>query len=203
MEILIKIIVVLLTAGILILLFKYLTKDKAIEIGNASIRTIKKQKFLLIQILVVIVVCSIALIMTNTITETVGKDSYINDFEDFVGEVKNDYEEYSKSEWKDIEKEYLDFSEKKRLVYEELLSKEDKKRLSRLEGEYRSYRTSGFIDNIMTTTKDAFNNTVEYIDGFMQVKKTESQDIIDEIIADDFNNDLVNDTINLNDTIYE
>ena len=178
MEILIKFIVVVFTAGIVLLAFKYLTAKNR----NTVIRTVKKEKNLIIQILVVIVVCSIALIMTNTITETVGKDSYINDFEDFVGEVKNDYEEYSKSEWKDIEKEYLDFSEKKRLVYEELLSKEDKKRLSRLEGEYRSYRTSGFIDNIMTTTKDAFNNAVEYIDGFISTEEDEMS--ADESLSD-------------------
>ena len=192
MEILIKVIVIVLTTGIVLLGFKYLTK----KARKTAIRTVKEQRNLIIKILVVIIVCSIALFLTNTVTKTAGKDSYINNFENFIEEVKIDHEEYSKSEWIDIEKEYLDFSEKKKLVYQELLSKEDIKRLSRLEGEYSSYRTSGFIDNIMTTTKDVFNNAIEYIDGFMQVKKTESQDKIDKIISNNLNNELVNDTIN-------
>jgi len=178
MELLIKIIVIVLAAGITILSFKYLTAKNR----NTVIRTVKKKKNLIIQILVVIVVCSIALIMTNTITKTVGKDSYINNFETFIEEVKRDHEDYSKSEWKDIEKQYLVLSEKKRLIYEELLTKEDKKRLSRLEGEYLSYRTSGFIDNIMTTTKDAFNNAVEYIDGFISTEEDEMS--ADESLSD-------------------
>ena len=134
--------------------------------------------------------------LTNTVTKTAGKDSYINNFENFIEEVKIDHEEYSKTEWKDIETEYLDLSEKKRLIYEDLLTKEDKKRLSRLEGQYLSYRTSGFLDNIMKTTKDVFINAVEYIDGFMEAEEIEVEDKIDKIISNNLNNELVNDTIN-------
>lgn len=172
MEILIKVIVIVLTAGIVLLGFKYLTK----KARKTAIRTVKKQRNLIIKILVVIVVCSIALFLTNTVTKTVGKDSYINNFENFIEEVKIDHEEYSKTEWKDIETEYLDLSEKKRLIYEDLLTKEDKKKLSRLEGQYLSYRTSGFLDNIMKTTKDVFNNAVEYIDGFIEAEEIEVED---------------------------
>lgn len=192
MEILIKVIVIVLTAGIVLLGFKYLTK----KARKTAIRTVKKERNLIIKILVVIVACSIALFLTNTVTKTAGKDSYINNFENFIEEVKIDHEEYSKTEWKDIETEYLDLSEKKRLIYEDLLTKEDKKRLSRLEGQYLSYRTSGFIDNIMKTTKDVFINAVEYIDGFMEAEEIEVEDEIDKIISNNLNNELVNDTIN-------
>jgi len=190
MEILIKVIVIFLTAGIVLLGFKYLTK----KARKTAILTVKKQRNLIIKILVVIVVCSIALFLTNAVTKTAGKDSYINNFENFIEEVKIDHEEYSKTEWKDIETEYLDLSEKKRLIYEDLLTKEDKKRLSRLEGQYLSYRTSGFIDNIMKTTKDVFNNAIEYIDGFMEAEEIEVEDKIDKIISNNLNNELLNDT---------
>jgi hypothetical protein len=39
-----------------------------------------------------------------------------------------------------------------------------------------SYRTSGFLDNIMKTTKDVFNNAVEYIDGFIEAEEIEVED---------------------------
>ena len=48
------------------------------------------------------------------------------------------------------------------------ITKEDEKRISALEGEYSSYRTSGLIDYIIETTKDVINNAVEYVDGFMK-----------------------------------
>jgi len=191
MELLIKAIIVFLTGGVTLLLFKYGTAANR----STAIRTIKEKKNLIIQILVIITVCSIALFLTNTQIKKVGKDSYITNFENFVGEVKKDHKEYSKADWIGIEKEYQELSEKERLSYEKLFTKEDTKRISKLEGEYLSYRTSGFIDNIMETTKDAFNNAVEYIDGFMEAKKTEVQDKVNEIIMEEFNNTIESDTI--------
>ena len=191
MELLIKAIIVVLTGGVTLLLFKYGTAANR----STAIRTIKEKKNLIIQILVIITVCSIALFLTNTQIKKVGKDSYITNFENFVGEVKKDHKDYSKEDWTKIEEEYQELSEKERLSYEKLFTKEDTKRISKLEGEYLSYRTSGFIDNIMETTKDAFNNAVEYIDGFMEAKKTEAQDKVNEIIMEEFNNTIESDTI--------
>ena len=172
MEILIKIIVIVIAAGITLLLLKHLTAENR----KTTIEKVKKQKNLIIKILTVVAVCFIALFFTNTFTKKIGKDSYINNFENFIEEVKVDHKEYSKSEWKDIETEYLELSEKKRLIYEDLLTKDDKKILSRLEGQYSSYRTSGFLDNIMKTTEDVINNAVEYIDGFMGGEEIELED---------------------------
>jgi len=54
------------------------------------------------------------------------------------------------------------------LRYDKLFTKEDKKRINKLEGEYLSYRAGGFFDNVIEKTKDVINNAAEYVDGFMK-----------------------------------
>ncbi len=184
MELLIQTIIVVFVAGIVfdlillgpkkltLLVFKYFSGVNY----NTVVGAVKEKKDLIIKIVVVIVVCSVALFLTNTQIKKVGKNTYINNFEQFVVKVQENHKDYSEEDWTKIEEEYLDLSEKKRLIYEDLLTKEDKKRLSRLEGQYLSYRTSGFIDNIMKTTKDVFINAVEYIDGFIEAEEIEVED---------------------------
>jgi len=177
MEILIKVIVIVLTAGIVLLGFKYLTK----KARKTAIRTVKKQRNLIIKILVVIVVCSVALFLTNTQIKKVGKNTYINNFEQFVVKVQENHKDYSEEDWTKIEEEYQELSEKQRQRYEKLFTKEDKKRISGLGGEYLSYRAGGFMDNVIETTKDAFNNAAEYVNGFMKGLNNElPKDTIDE-----------------------
>ena len=163
MEILVKIIVIVLAAGITLLLFKYLTAENR----NTAIGKVKKQKNFIIKILVVIVVCSIALFLTNTVTKTLGKDSYINNFEEFVEKVKVNHKEYSEDDWIKIDEEYHKFEEEDRIEYEKFFTKEDKTRVNTLIGEYSSCKVKGTINDIYETIKDGVDSAVEYIDGFV------------------------------------
>ncbi len=131
MEILISVIITLIAGGLTLLIWKPISRVKShhiVDAKNTAVVAVKKRQALILKIVVVIVVCSITLFLTNTQIKKVGKNAYINNFENFIEEVKIDHEEYSKTEWKDIETEYLDLSEKKRLIYEDLLTKEDKKK---------------------------------------------------------------------------
>lgn len=96
------------------------------------------------------------------------KDAYLNSFEVFVEEVKDRHGDYSKAEWERIEEEYQKFSGQNRLSHEKVFTKEDKKSISALDGEYLSYRTIGYLDHIIETTKDAIDKTIEYADGFIE-----------------------------------
>jgi len=125
-------------------------------------------KVLIIRIVVVIVVCAIALFLINPQIKKVRKNAYINNFEEFVVKVQENYKDYSEEDWTEIEEEYETLSEKKRLRYDKLFTKEDKRRINKLEGEYLSYRAGGFFDNVIEKTKDVINNAAEYVDGFMK-----------------------------------
>ena len=96
------------------------------------------------------------------------KDAYLNNFEVFVEEVKDRHGDYSKAEWERIEEEYQNFSGQNRLSHEKVFTKEDKKGISALDGEYLSYRASGYLDYFIETTNDAIDNTVEYVGGFIE-----------------------------------
>jgi len=182
MELLITVIIVLIAGGLTLLMWKPISRVKShhiVDAKNTAVVAVKKRKALMLKIVVVIVVCSITLFLTNTQIKKVGKNAYINNFEEFVEKVKVNHKEYSADDWIKIDKENQELSEKERLSHEKLFTKEDKNRINRLEGEYLSYRTSGFIDNIIETTKDVINNAVEYVDGFIK----------------GLNNELLNDTI--------
>ena len=163
MELLIQTIVVLLVSGLTLLSFRFLSGGNHKAVASA----VKEKKNLIIKVLVVIVVCSVTLFLTNTQIKKVGKNAYINNFEEFVEKVKVNHKEYSEDDWKKINKEYQKFEED-RIKYEKFFTKEDKTRVYTLDGEYSSYKANGLIDSIYDTIKDGVNNAVEYIDGFVK-----------------------------------
>ena len=164
MELLIQIIIALCVGGITLIAFKFLS---GVNHNNVTTK-VKGKKDLIIRIIVVIFVCTITLFLANNQIKKVGKDTYINNFEQFVEKVQENYKDYSEEDWAKIEEEYEKLSEKKRLRYDKLFTKEDKKRINKLEGEYLSYRAGGFFDNVIEKTKDVINNAAEYVDGFMK-----------------------------------
>jgi hypothetical protein len=105
----------------------------------------------------------------------------INNFKVFVKEVKERHGDYSKAEWGTIEAEYQKLSVQDRFSHEKVLTKEDKKSISALDGEYLSYRTAGYLGHIIEITKDAIDNTIEYADGFIEgVKNALENDTTNE-----------------------
>jgi len=138
-----------------------------------------KNKFIIGGIILLTIICLGLLFAMPQINE-IRKNAYINNFELFVEEVKESHGDYSNEDWERIGTEYQKLSGHDRLSHEKVFTKEDKKRISTLDGEYLSYRTSGYLDNIIETTKDVIDNTIEYVEGFIE----------------GFNNELENDTTN-------
>ena len=118
--------------------------------------------------IVLLAIISLGVFFAMPQINEIQKDAYINNFEVFVEEVKERHGDYSKAEWETIGDEYQKLSVQDRLIHEKVLTKEDKKSISALDGEYLSYRTIGYLDHIIETTKDAIDKTIEYADGFIE-----------------------------------
>ena len=179
MELLTTVIIVLIAGGLTLLIWEYSSRVKKHHIVEMK-AGVKKRQALILKIVVVIVVCSITLFLTNTQIKKVGKNTYINNFEEFVEKVKLNHKQYSADDWIKIDKEYHKFEED-RIKYEKFFTKEDKTRVYTFDGEYSSYKAKGVIDSIYDTIKDGVNNAVEYIDGFVKgLNNTTNSDTIDE-----------------------
>lgn len=171
MELLITVIIVLIAGGLTLLIWKPISRVKRHHIVEAKDNMkagVKKRQALILKIIVVIVVCSITLFLTNTQIKKAGKNAYINNFEEFVEKVKVNHKEYSADDWIKIDKEYQEFEEEDRIKYEKFFTKEDKTRVNTLDGEYSSYKAKGVVDSIYDTIKDGVNNAVGYIDGMIK-----------------------------------
>jgi heme/copper-type cytochrome/quinol oxidase subunit 2 len=184
MELIITVIIVLIAGGLTLLIWKYSSRVKRHHIVEANDNMkagVKKRQALILKIIVVIVVCSITLFLTKTQIKKVGKNAYINNFEEFVEKVKVNHKEYSADDWIKIDKEYQEFEEEDRIKYEKFFTKEDKTRVNTLDGEYSSYKAKGVVDSIYDTIKDGVNNAVEYIDGMIKgLNNITNSDTIDE-----------------------
>jgi len=176
MELLLQAIIVLFVGGLTLLVFKFSSGVN----HNTVVGAVKEKKDLIIKLLVVIIVCSVTLFLTNTQIKKVGKNAYINNFEEFVVKVQKNHKEYSSDDWIKIDKEYQKLRKENHIKYEIFFTKEDETRVNTLDGEYLSYKTKGVLDNIYETIKDGVDNAVEYIDGFIK----------------GLNNELGNDTVN-------
>ena len=187
MELLITVIIILIAGGLTWFIWEYSSRIKGHHIVDAkktavgAVSAVKKRSALILKIIVVIVVCSITLFLTNTQIKKVGKNAYINNFEEFVEKVKVNHKEYSEDDWIKIDKEYQKFEEEDRIKYEKFFTKEDKTRVNTLNGEYSSYKAKGVIDSIYDTINDGVNNAVEYIDGMIKgLNNITNSDTIDE-----------------------
>jgi len=184
MELIITAIIILITTGITLLIWKYISRVKTHHIVEAKDNMkvgVKKRQALILKIVVVIVVCSVTLFLTNTQIKKVGKNAYINNFEEFVEKVKVNHKEYSEDDWIKIDKEYQKFEEEYRIEYEKFFTKEDKTRVNTLNGEYSSYKVKGTINDIYETIKDGVDSAIEYMDGLINGSdNTTNSDIIDE-----------------------
>ena len=94
MELLTTVIIVLIAGGLTLLIWEYSSRVKRHNIIEMK-AGVKKRQALILKIVVVIVVCSITLFLTNTQIKKVGKNAYINNFEEFVEKVKLNHKQYS------------------------------------------------------------------------------------------------------------
>jgi len=109
------------------------------------------------------------------------KEAYLDSVDEFVKDIGQTHNGFTKSDWERVDREYLKLLQEDKIKFEKLLTKEDIKRISKLEGEFAAYRTGGFFDNIIETTYDVIDNSVKYLDGLVNGIKTKlEKDTIDE-----------------------
>ena len=179
MELLIQILIVVLISFLVF----FLSSNFFVNRANSS-RNMKKSKDFLsrkeniIKIVIIIAVSICTLLLTNNYIKDIGKNSFVNNFEDFVVKVGENYKEYSDEDWEVIDQEYLDLIEV-RDKYEDLLTDEDSKRISKLQGKYLSYQAGNFIDDVLDTTKDVIRKAANYIDGFIDGFSSDQKDTIE------------------------
>lgn len=89
-----------------------------------------------------------ALFVMSSCSES--KDSYIKDFTKFVEKVQANEDKYSKDDWKELEKKYVEFAETKYEKYSSELSTDEMIGITKLKAIYLTIQTKhGIIDNIL------------------------------------------------------
>ena len=84
------------------------------------------------------------------------KDSYIKDFTKFVEKVQANEDKYSKDDWKELEKKYVEFAETKYEKYSSELSTDEMIGITKLKAIYLTIQTKhGIIDNILKEADNA------------------------------------------------
>lgn len=106
------------------------------------------------------VVAAMALFVLSSCGES--KDSYIKDFTKFVEKVQADEEKYSKDDWKEVEKKYIEFAETKYDKYSSELSTDEMISLTKLKATYLTIQTKhGIINNILKEGNNALDTLIK------------------------------------------
>lgn len=110
--------------------------------------------------LLMMMVAVVALLVLSSCGET--KDSYIKDFTKFIEKVQANADKYSKEDWKEAEKKYVDFAETKYQKYGPELSTEEMIGITKLKATYLTIQTKhGIIDNILKEGNNALDQLIK------------------------------------------
>lgn len=110
--------------------------------------------------LLMMMVAAVALLVLSSCGET--KDSYIKDFTKFIEKVQANADKYSKEDWKEAEKKYVDFAETKYKKYGSELSTEEMIDITKLKATYLTIQTKhGIIDNILKEGNNALDQLIK------------------------------------------
>ena len=171
MELILKVVIGAIILLFVVLLWKPIGNITRSDLG--SFFSSKKQ--LLLKIVVAAILFFLTLFLLDNQIKKVAKNTYINNFEEFVVRVQENHKEYSETEWEEIEKEYSEF-EKERKKYKEFFTKEDEKKISELEIDYSVTQVKDVADDLYDTLKEGVNNAVKYIDGLINdMQKTDKE----------------------------
>ena len=102
MELILKVVISAVILLLVVLLWKPIGNITRSDVG--SFFSSKKQ--ILLKIVVAAILIFLALFLLDNQIKKVAKNTYINNFEEFVVRVQDNHKEYSETEWEDIEKEY-------------------------------------------------------------------------------------------------
>lgn len=90
------------------------------------------------------------------------KDSYVKDFTKFVEKVQANADKYSKTEWEEVNKKYIDFAETKYEKYSSELSTDEMIGITKLKATFLTIQTKhGIIDNILKEGNNALDGLIK------------------------------------------
>ena len=103
---------------------------------------------------------AITLLTCNSCSET--KESYVKDFTKFVEKVQAGADKYSKADWEEVEKKYIEFAETKYDKYSSELSTDEMIGITKLKATYLTIQTKhGIIDNILKEGNNALDDLIK------------------------------------------
>ena len=90
------------------------------------------------------------------------KESYVKDFTKFVEKVQAGADKYSKADWEEVEKKYIEFAETKYDKYSSELSTDEMIGITKLKATYLTIQTKhGNIDNILKEGNNALDDLIK------------------------------------------
>lgn len=92
------------------------------------------------------------------------KKHYLNKFDKFINEVKQNYQTYSKEEWKKKDKTFDELCGSEYEKIQDKLSDEEILKIGKLKGEYQTYKAKYYLNEAM----DGLNKGVKELEGFFQ-----------------------------------
>ncbi len=91
------------------------------------------------------------------------KENYLKDFKSFIAELKENYSEYSESDWSSADKQYIEFTE---VLYEKFkneFSSEEKMEVNKLKGAYVTLKLNKNIKDMIEQGTGLIEGAIETI----------------------------------------
>jgi hypothetical protein len=79
---------------------------------------------------------SVLLLLMISCTETLTKSTYINSYEEWITQVKSEYNDYKEADWLKADNEFKSYSETQYNHFKQDLTDEELTKVDRLTGEY-------------------------------------------------------------------
>lgn len=92
------------------------------------------------------------------------KDSYIEDFKEFVENVKDEMKDYTENDWKEIDEKFKDLSTIQYNKFEGELSDEEKAEVAKLQATYVGLK-------LKTGVRDVSKRVDKFLDGIKEKSK--------------------------------
>ncbi|MDR0874445.1 MAG: hypothetical protein LBN27_13440 [Prevotellaceae bacterium] len=90
------------------------------------------------------------------------KTAYLKNFESFVADVEQNYQQFTEQDWQKKDAEFEEYSEKYYKKHKRDLTDAEKKKIGKLHARYLIAKSKGLGGNFLDDVKDGIN----YINGF-------------------------------------
>ena len=133
---------------------------------------------------IIVLLIGIILLFGNcTFDECTSKTLYIVSFENFIDKVQNNYEDFTKEDWKKADAKFEKLTEECYDKFENKLTQRDKKKIVKYGIKYSFYRIRSHIPLDFDINNDDVNNFLDNVDELVDKEKDVSK-ILDKIKND-------------------